>query len=77
MPPAEAAYEEREFTRRFRGLVYALREFSETYNAGHVINVKRVKAIQKGWRNRTGSRPRNRMDGVVRWGIRNENRADL
>ena len=45
----EAAYEEREFTRRFNGLMYALREFSETYNAGHAINVKRVKAIQKAW----------------------------
>ena len=29
--------------------MYALREFSETYNAGHVINVKQVKAIQKAW----------------------------
>jgi hypothetical protein len=45
----EAAYEEREFTRRFNGSVYGLRELSETYHAGYVINVKRVKAIQKAW----------------------------
>ncbi len=31
-----------EFTRRFNDLARAMRNFSETYNAGHVIHVKYV-----------------------------------
>ena len=46
----ESRYEEQEFTQRFNKLVFALQSFSETYNSGHVIDVKRVKAIKKAWR---------------------------
>lgn len=46
----DAAYEELEFTRRFNNLVRALRDFSNTYNAGHVINVKQAKAVRKALR---------------------------
>ena len=43
----QAAYEELEFAKRFNNLVRTLREFSVTYNSGHVIDVKRAKAIRK------------------------------
>ena len=43
----QAAYEELEFAKRFNNLVRALREFSVTYNGGHVIDVKRAKAVRK------------------------------
>jgi len=43
----EGEYEERQFARRFNDLVCALREFSETYNASHVINAKYAKAVRK------------------------------
>ncbi|MCU1261936.1 MAG: hypothetical protein JWO80_4821 [Bryobacterales bacterium] len=46
----DAAYEELEFTRRFNNLVRALRDFSSTYNGGHVINVKQAKAVRKALR---------------------------
>jgi hypothetical protein len=43
----QAAYEELEFAKRFNNLVRAMREFSVTYKGGHVIDVKRAKAIRK------------------------------
>jgi hypothetical protein len=46
----ESRYEEHEFAQRYNKLVLALQSFSETYNSGHVIDVKRVKAIKKAWR---------------------------
>ena len=45
----ESLYEEHQFAQRFNKLVFALQNFSETYNSGHVIDVKRVKAIKKAW----------------------------
>ena len=42
-------YEEHQFAQRFDKLVFALQRFSETYNSGRVIDVKRVKAIKKAW----------------------------
>jgi hypothetical protein len=45
----ESLYEEHQFAQRFNRLVIALQSFSETYNSGHVIDVKRVKAIKKAW----------------------------
>jgi hypothetical protein len=48
VPQQEAAYEEREFAKRFNRLVQALRNFSDTYNTG-VINVKHAKAVRKAW----------------------------
>jgi hypothetical protein len=41
--------EEHEFINRFNKLTEALRDFSETYNSGHIINVKKVKAVRKAW----------------------------
>lgn len=46
----EATDDEREFTKRFNNLVRALREFSNTYNVGHVVNVKQAKAVRKALR---------------------------
>ena len=46
----EGLYEEHQFSQRFNKLVFALQSFSDTYNSGHVIDVKRVKAIKKAWR---------------------------
>jgi hypothetical protein len=43
-------YEEQQFTQRFNKLVSALQSFSDTYNSGHIIDVQRVKAIKKAWR---------------------------
>jgi len=45
----QAYAEEKDFTRRLNSLVSALRDFSTTYNAGHVIDVKKVKAVRKAW----------------------------
>ena len=45
----QADAEERDFNRRLNNLVGALRDFSTTYNAGHVIDVKKVKAVRKAW----------------------------
>jgi hypothetical protein len=48
--PFETAKEqEQDFARQFNGLMVALREFSATYNSGHVIDVKKVKAVRKAW----------------------------
>jgi hypothetical protein len=46
----EAQYEEQELRRRFNGLVTALIDFSNTYNSRGVIDVKKVKAVQKALR---------------------------
>ena len=46
----EAAYEQREFARRFNGLMNALFDFSASYNSAHVINAKKVKAVRKALR---------------------------
>lgn len=46
----EAADEQLEFTRRFNNLVRALRDFSNSYNVGHVINAKQAKAVRKALR---------------------------
>lgn len=43
------ASDDHEFVRRFNDLLEALRDFAATYNAGHVINVKKVKAVRKAW----------------------------
>lgn len=49
-PPFETVKEqEQDFARQFNGLVVALREFSVTYNSGHVIDVKKAKAVRKAW----------------------------
>jgi hypothetical protein len=47
MESHQAAYEELEFAKRFNSLVRALREFSVTYNGGHVVDAKKAKAIRK------------------------------
>jgi hypothetical protein len=46
----QVEYEEHEFANRFNKLMEALRQFSATYNSGHTINVKEVKAVRKAWR---------------------------
>jgi len=46
----DAAYEEREFLQKYNQLVKALVDFSVTYNSQHAVDVKKVKAIQKAWR---------------------------
>jgi hypothetical protein len=43
------AYEEKEFARRINHLASALNDFSLTYNTGHVIDVKKVRAVRKAW----------------------------
>jgi hypothetical protein len=43
------SFEEHEFTTRFNRLLNALHDFAATYNTGHVVNVKKAKAIRKAW----------------------------
>ena len=50
MSPLEAQYEEKEFLRRFNGLITAITDFSNTYNSRGVIDVRKVRAIRKAWR---------------------------
>jgi hypothetical protein len=54
IPRFEAPFEtvkeqEQDFARQFNGLIVALRDFSATYNSGHVVDVKKVKAVRKAW----------------------------
>jgi hypothetical protein len=46
----EAARQEREFVDRFNDLFSALINFAHSYNAGHVVDVKRAKAVRKALR---------------------------
>ena|ERR1700722_2505696 len=48
-PEQLADAEEKDFTRRLNNLIGALHDFSTTYDAGHVIDVKKVKAVRKAW----------------------------
>jgi hypothetical protein len=49
-PIAEIAWEEADFARRVNNLAAALNDFSQTYNAaGHMIDVKKVRAVRKAW----------------------------
>ena len=43
----QAKYEEEEFVKRLNNLLSALRDFSSSYNGGHVINFKKVKEVRK------------------------------
>jgi len=43
----QAKYEEDEFVKRVNNLLSALRDFSSSYNGGHVVNVKRIKEMRK------------------------------
>lgn len=45
----EAVYEEQQFANKFNHLVATLREFAEQYNH-HVVDLKKVKALKKAWR---------------------------
>ena len=46
----QAKYEEQELLRRVNGLATALRDFSNTYNSRHVIDVRQIKALRKAMR---------------------------
>ena len=46
----EAARQEQEFVDRFNNLFSALVNFAHSYNAGHVVDVKRAKAVRKALR---------------------------
>lgn len=48
--PLESQYQEKEFLRRFNGLITAITEFSNTYNSRGVIDARKVRAIRKAWR---------------------------
>jgi len=45
----EAKYEEQQFVNKFNNLLSTLREFAEQYNH-HVVDVKKLKAMKKAWR---------------------------
>jgi hypothetical protein len=43
----QAKYEEDEFVKRVNNLLSALRDFSSSYDGGHVVNVKKLKEMRK------------------------------
>lgn len=45
----EAVYEEQQFVNKFNHLLDTLREFADQYNR-HAVDVKKVKALKKAWR---------------------------
>ena len=45
----EAVYEEQQFVSKFNHLLNTLREFTDQYNR-HVLDVKKIKALKKAWR---------------------------
>ena len=45
----EAKYEEQQFVNKFNNLLNTLHEFAEQYNH-HVVDLKKVKALKKAWR---------------------------
>ena len=45
----EAKYEEQQFVNKFNNLLDTLRDFADQYNH-HVIDVKKLKALKKAWR---------------------------
>ena len=46
----EGVLEQREFVKRFNGLLNALLDFASSYNAGHAIDAKKAKAVRKAMR---------------------------
>jgi len=55
MPQAEpdrrwAAYQEQRFTRSMNRFVATLHDFVQQYNADHSVNLKKIKALKKAWR---------------------------
>ncbi len=47
----EAAIDERQFMDRFNRFVRTIADFSSHYNTNHTIDLKRIKALKKAWRN--------------------------
>ena len=45
----EAKYEEQQFVNKFNNLLDTLRDFADQYNH-HVVDVKKLKALKKAWR---------------------------
>jgi hypothetical protein len=52
-----AAYQEKQFEDSFNHLVKTLVEFADQYNSGRKIDVKKVKAMKKAWRELEKSDP--------------------
>lgn len=46
----EAAYEERQFVDKFNRLLGVLEDFAKQYNEGHTLDLKKVRAVKKAWR---------------------------
>lgn len=46
----EAAYEERQFVDKFNHLLDVLQDFAKRYNEGHTLDLKKVRAVKKAWR---------------------------
>src|SRR5580698_2402609 len=46
----EADDEDAQFAKRFNALAAALTDFASNYNSAHTIDVKKVRAVEKAWR---------------------------
>lgn len=53
----EAAYREQQFIQKFNQLIKKLTEFGSTYNESGVMDVKKVEAIKKAWRDLEKAEP--------------------
>jgi hypothetical protein len=47
----------REFANRFNQLMKSLREFADTYNSEHSMDVRKIKQIKKAWRDLEKNEP--------------------
>jgi hypothetical protein len=47
----EAAMDEEQFVDRFNRFVRTIADFSIHYNTNHTVDLKRIKALKKAWRN--------------------------
>lgn len=45
-----AIYAEQQFVGRFNRLLQVLQDFASHYNANHAIDLKRIKAVKRAWR---------------------------
>ena len=53
----EPTQRQREFEERFNQLLFKLGDFADKYNHGHTIDIKKVEAVKKAWRELEKSEP--------------------
>jgi len=46
----DAAFQERDFEQKFNRLIHSLVDFGTNYNNGHIVDVKKIKAVREAWK---------------------------